>query len=830
MQRLPLGVRQAEIRKDGESGKAEGEKVWPIRPFPDAGVQITAPHSQALTQRSIFPASSAFLRLRAVKIQEENPLQTEVHEVTVDLAGRPLKLETGRLAKMADAAVVATYGETVVLATCAVSDKPVDMDFLPLRVDFEEKMYAVGRIPGGFFKREGRPSEEATLICRKVDRPIRPLVPEGLRHEVQVIVMPLSAENENLVDVVAMIAGAAAIHISSVPFTGPVGAARVARVNGELLVNPNFEQLNEADLDVVVASSPDGVVQIEMEGNEIPEDILAEAMRLADEACATVRDAVEELRKIAGKPKGDYTIWEPRPEIISYVQENCSARIRELLGETDKLVRDRALDDLKLQANEALAEEFEHPGPDVNAAFEIVFKDVLKELVMGEGKRVDGRALDEIRSLSCEVGFLPRPHGSSLFNRGETQVLATTTLGAVRDQRMVRTLEEEDYSRFMHHYNFPPFCTGEAKMLRGAGRREIGHGALAEKALERVLPPEEEFPYTIRVVSDVLQANASTSMAAVCAATLALMDAGVPIKAPVAGISVGLIFDSPEKYKLLADMQAMEDFMGGMDFKVAGTRSGVNCIHLDTKTTGISIDLLGEALQLAKTARLQVLDVMAETLPYPRPDLSRYAPRMLSLTIDKSRIGDVIGPGGKMIRKLEETYEVDINIEDDGVVIIFGVNPELVQEARDVIRDLTREVEVGEIFDGTVTTTTDFGAFVEILPGREGLVHISHLAWEHVNKTTDVANVGDPMRVKVVEVDSEGKIRLRNCSKSPRASIRAAVEAVAARIVADAEAAVAAVVAAAVGGLMMTGETAASRISARKRADSATGLLEGAGW
>ena len=692
-----------------------------------------------------------------------------LNEVSIDFAGRPLRFETGKMAQLSDAAVVVSYGDTVVLATCNVTDRPVDVDFLPLRVDFEEKMYAVGRIPGGFFKREGRPSEEATLVSRLVDRQIRPLLPSGLRNDVQVIVTPLSAETGNLVDIVAMIAGAAAVHLSSVPFSGPVGAARVGRVGGEFVLNPSFDQLAEADLDVVVAAGPEGIVQIEMEGTEVPEDVVIEAMQRATEACQVVMQAVGELREKAGKPKRDFPLWEPREAVLDYVREHYTDRIHETVLSADKLGRDRALDHLRREVVAELETQgIERPSPDVYEAFEIVIKAHLKKLALDEGKRADGRALDELRDLSAEVGLLPRTHGSGLFTRGATQVLTITTLGAVSDQRLVRTLDEEEYTRFMHHYNFPPFSTGEVRALRGTGRREIGHGALAKKAIERILPHEDEFPYTIRLVSEVLQANASTSMAAVCGCTLALMDAGVPIKAAVAGISVGLIYESEDNYRLLADMQAIEDFLGGMDFKVAGTRQGVNCIQMDTKTRGISFKLLAEALECARVSRLKVLDVMAEAIGTPRAELSKFAPRMVSLVVDREQIGMIIGPGGKNIRKLQEANEVQIDIEDDGTVLIFGTNPDGVEAARSAISDMTRTIQPGEVFEGTVTSTVDFGAFVELLPGREGLVHISHLAWEHVGKTTDICKVGDPMQVKVIEVDPEGKIRLSRKELLPK--------------------------------------------------------------
>ena len=690
-----------------------------------------------------------------------------IHEVEVDFAGRPLKFQTGKLAQLADASVVVTYGETVVLATCGVTEDPIDANFLPLRVDFEEKMYAVGRVPGGFFKREGRPSEEATLISRKIDRPIRPLLPHGLRHDVQIIVNPLSAENGNITDVVAMIAGATAVHLSSVPFDGPLAAARVVRLNGEFIVNPTFEQLSDAELDVVVAAGPQGIVQLEMDGSQVAEDICVEAMRLAEEACVPVRAAIEELRQKAGKPKRDLKMWEPRAEILALVRDKYAERIQAIVVDADKLNRQRGLEALKKEIIVELGDECEKPKPDLDEAFEMVLKAYLKQLALKENRRADGRGLHEIRPISAEVGLLPRPHGSGLFNRGITQTLTITTLGAVSDQKLVRTLEEEEYKRFMHHYNFPPFSTGEVKGLRGTGRREIGHGMLAKKAIERVLPDEKDFPYTIRLVSEVLQANASTSMAAVCGCTLALMDAGVPIKAPVAGISIGMI-EGDDTHKLLVDLEALEDYMGGMDLKIAGTREGVNCIQMDTKTQGVSVDILAEGLQLAREARLQVLDVMAETIPYPRPELSRYAPRMVSLTVNKDQIGLIIGPGGKNIRRMQDEHEVSIDIEDDGTVLIFGTNADGVDAARQAIADLTRTVDVGEIFEGTVTSTTDFGAFVELLPGREGLVHISHLSWDRVGKTEDVARVGDPMRVKVIEVDPEGKVRLSRKELLPK--------------------------------------------------------------
>lgn len=690
-----------------------------------------------------------------------------IQEVTVDFGGRPLKLETGRMAAQADASVLVTYGDTVVLATACVTDKPTDMPFMPLRVDFEEKMYSVGRIPGGFFKREGRPSEDAILTCRKIDRPIRPLLQSGMRNDMQIIVLPLSVENDNSVDVVAMIAGAAAMHISSIPFDGPLGAVRIGHLDGEFVVNPPFEPMKEASMDLLVAATREGIVQVEMDGQEVDDDIIRRGLELGYEMCQPIIDAVDELRSIAGKPKGDFPLWAPRQEVVDLVNE-MKSEIFEVLAITDRLDRDGRLGKLQERAVETLAErEVGNAGPDVEAVFEDVIKARLQDLAFEEGKRVDGRGLDEVRPISVQVGLLPRVHGSALFQRGETQVLTTTTLGAYRDQKMVRTLEEEEYSRFTHHYNFPPFSTGEVRGLRGAGRREIGHGAIGEKALEQVLPPEEEFPYTIRLVSEVLSANASTSMAATCGCSLALMDAGVPIESPVAGAGIGLIRRGDE-YRLLTDMQGVEDFMGYMDFKIAGSATGVTALQMDTKTHGVPVSVLAEALEKGRAGRLHILEAMNAVISAPRQDLSEYAPRMVCITVPEAKIGLVIGPGGKNVRGLQTDHEVSIDIEDDGTVRIFGIDPENVKKVTDIISEMTREIEAGETFTGKVVTITDFGAFVEIIPGRDGLLHISDIAWERVEKTDDVLKVGDEVKVKVVSVDGDGKVRLSRKELLPR--------------------------------------------------------------
>ena len=693
-----------------------------------------------------------------------------VHQVSCDFAGRPLTIETGRLAKQADASVLVTYGETIILVTVTVSPEPTDLDFLPLRVDFEEKMYAVGRIPGGFCKREGRPSEESIMTCRKTDRPIRPLLPSGLRNDVQVIATALSADAANSPDLVTMTGASAAMHLSDLPFAGPFAIAQVGHQDGEFLINPSFEQLQACDLDLLVAATPDGIVMVEMEGHQSPEELVIEGIRLAEEASRPVLDIMEQLREQVGQPKRDYPLWEPRAEIAQYVTEQLADKLGEALQIPEKLARQDAIRAMRKEVVEALAESYEDPKPDVKVTIDKLTEEHIKQMAVAEKRRVDGRGFKDVRPVSCEVGLLPRAHGSGLFTRGETQVLTTTTLGPVHDQKLVRTLEEEEYKRFMHHYNFPPFSVGETRALRAPSRREIGHGGIGKKALENMLPPEDGFPYTIRLVSEVLESNGSSSMASVCGSTLALMDAGVQITAPVAGVALGLVYESDDNYALLTDIQGLEDHAGQMDFKVAGTRAGINALQLDMKVPGLSSAILTEALQQAKEARLQILDAMAEVLPYPRTDLSRYAPRMLTLHIPVSFIGAVIGPGGKNIRGLQTQYDVEIDIEDDGTVFVFGTDGEKAEQAYEYIRQMTREIEIGEVFTGKVISTTAFGAFVEIAPGREGLVHISHLAWEHVNRTEDVLKPGDEVKVKVIDIDDDGKIRLSRKELLPRPS------------------------------------------------------------
>jgi polyribonucleotide nucleotidyltransferase len=617
------------------------------------------------------------------------------HKVSCDFAGRELIFEIGRLAKQSDCAVMVTFGETIVLVTANVTEEPKNLPFLPLRVDFEEKMYSVGRIPGGFFKREGKPSDEAVAIGRSIDRPIRPLLPEGLRNDVQVIVNPLSVEGASSVLVTSMIGASAALHASSIPFDGPFGAAQVGRVEGELMLNPSYEQVKEGQFSLVLAATRGGLVELEMEGDEMDEEQLRQALQMGFDACQPVIEAIEELRSVAGKPKADFPMWAPDPAIVELVEARFADRIKQAVEKPEKTDRNAEISAISKEIVEALPEELRENKSDIEYVVENVQKKRLHEVAIEDGRRVDGRGFDEVRPLSCDVGLLPRVHGSGLFDRGDTQVLTATTLGAWRDQRMVRTLDAEEYTPFTHHYNFSPFCVGEVRALRGASRREVGHGALAGKALEQVLPSAEDFPYTIRLVSEVLGGDASTSMASVCAGTLALMDAGVPIKAPVAGISVGLVLKDEDNYHVFADMQAIEDFLGHMDFKVAGTREGVNAMQVDTKLKGIPLKVCFEALDVAREARLHILDAMAETIAYPREELSKYAPRMFSLSIPPAKIGLVIGPGGKTVRKIQEEYEVQIDIDDEGMVFIYGTDEEKTSEARQIVADMTRDIEVG---------------------------------------------------------------------------------------------------------------------------------------
>jgi polyribonucleotide nucleotidyltransferase len=680
-------------------------------------------------------------------------------QFTTSIGEHQIIIETGKLAGQAGGAVTIRCGDAMILATATTSREPREgIDFFPLTVDYEERLYAAGKIPGGFFKREGRPSEAAILLCRLVDRPIRPLFPKGFRNDVQVILTALSSDQDHFLDILGIIGASAALTISDVPFLGPIGAVRVGYIEGQFVFNPTAKQLEKSDLDLRLAGTRDAILMVEAGANEVSEALMIEALRLGHQAFQGVIRVQEEMQAQIGKPKREFTTFTVPEETRQAVPGDLAQRIEALLAEEMlKEERDEALFALKQAIIEELRESCD-PG-DVGEIFEETLKTVVRQRILQRGLRPDGRDPKEVRPITCEVGMLPRTHGSGLFTRGETQVLTIATLGTVSDEQILDGLSPEDSKRYMHHYNFLPYSTGETRPLRGPGRREVGHGALAERALLPMIPPEEKFPYTIRLVSEVLSSNGSTSMASVCGSTLALMDAGVPIKAPVAGVAMGLI-KGEDSLAVLTDIQGLEDFMGDMDFKVAGTRQGITALQMDIKTKDVTGEVLAAALGQASEARLFILDKMAEALPAPRPNLSPYAPRITLLKIDPEKIGTVIGPGGKMIRKIQEDTNVKIDIEDDGTVFIASTDEEGSRRAAEIIRSLTEEAEVGKIYTGKVVRVTDFGAFVEILPGQDGLVHISQLADYKVNRVEDAVRIGDEIMVMVTDIDPSGKIRL----------------------------------------------------------------------
>ncbi|MGQ9687027.1 MAG: polyribonucleotide nucleotidyltransferase, partial [Thiobacillaceae bacterium] len=678
---------------------------------------------------------------------------------TAKLGEHVITLETGRLAQQAGGAVLARQGETVVLATATMSrDVRPGIDFFPLTVDFEERLYAAGRIPGSFFRREGRPTESAILTARLIDRPLRPLFPHDMRNEVQVIVTALSQDPENQADILSIIAASAALMISDVPFDGPVGAVRIGYCNGQLIVNPTVSQMADSVLDLRAAGTADALLMVEAGASEVDEATMLEALQRAQEAIQDLIRVQQEMRTAVGKPKREYTSQVPPDELHALVRERVGTRLSDaIFGAADKADLRERVNALQDELLEGLQEEWD--GQAVGEAFASVERDLVRQRIVEQGIRPDGRGPDDIRPLAAEVGLLPRTHGSGLFTRGETQVLSIVTLGTPREEQMLDDLSPEDTKRYMHHYNFPPFSTGETYPLRGPRRREIGHGALAERALLPVIPDEKDFPYTLRVVSEVLSSNGSTSMASVCGSTLALLDAGVPIKSPVAGIAMGLVMEDG-RYRILTDIQGMEDHLGDMDFKVAGTRKGITALQMDIKIGGISGQILGEALERARVARMKILDVIEATIPSPRPDLSPYAPRMTVLHVDPDKLGAVIGQGGKIVRSLQEACNVKIDIEDDGSIYIASTSGPDAAKARQMIEALTEEAQVGRIYTGRVVRTTNFGAFVEILPGTDGMVHISQLADRRVENVEDVVHVGDEIMVMVTDIDSDGKIRL----------------------------------------------------------------------
>lgn len=676
------------------------------------------------------------------------------------VGGRVLTIETGRLAQQAESAVTVRYGDTVILATVCVSSEPREgVDFVPLTVDYEERHYAVGKIPGSFIRREGRPGEEATLAGRLTDRSLRPLFDKNFHNDIQIIVTVLSTDQENDPDILAVIGASAAVHLSSIPFYGPVSAVRVGYIDGRLVLNPLLPQITSSLIDLVVASTREAIVMVEAGAKEAPEDIVLQAIRFGHEANQDILKLQEELRAAYGKPKIEVKALEFPPELVAAISSEFVPRIAAAISHADRLERDNALEEVRREAVERLKDTFAEA--DILAVLENETRKAVRAKILQEKRHIDGRPPRAIRPITCEVGILPRTHGSGLFMRGLTQVLTITTLGSPRQEQLLDGLGLEETKRFIHHYNFPPFSTGEVRRLGSPSRREIGHGALAERALLPVIPSEEEFSYTIRLVSEVLSSNGSTSMASVCSSSLSLMDAGVPIKVPVAGIAMGLVTGDGGEYIILTDIEGKEDAHGDMDFKVAGTAKGITALQLDIKLRGISENIIAEAIRQAREAHFEILEKMQQTISASRPELSPYAPRMYRISIDPAKIGAVIGPGGKVIRSIiDETKVTSIDIESDGTVIIASPNREAALEAIARIEGLTRGVEVGAVYTGKVTRVSSFGAFVEILPGKEGLVRISELADHRVGKVEDVVKVGDEIMVKVIEIDNLGRINL----------------------------------------------------------------------
>ena len=679
--------------------------------------------------------------------------------VETTFAGRTLKVESGRLAKQAAGSCLVQFGETVVLAAVTVSDNIANLPYFPLTVEYREKAYAAGKIPGGFLKREGRPSDEEITSARVIDRSVRPLFPEGFKNEVQVFVYVLSADQENDADVLGVVAASTALSLSRVPWNGPIAAVRVGRVEGAWILNPTFQQLEFSDVDLTVSGSRESIVMVEGGALELTEAEIIKGLEVAHKGIKELLDAAGQVVEAVQQPKMEWTKAEPPADLVARVKELAQSRIEEALTLAEKAERTQALGAIKSTIVEQLAEEFPDKPRDIAEVIEGIEYNTMRERVLMAGERVDGRDLDTVRPITCEVGWLPRTHGSALFTRGQTQALASVTLGTTDDEQRIDSIDvaQETTKSFMLHYNFPPFSTGEVKPVRGTSRREIGHGALAERALQAVLPPYESFPYTIRIVSEVLESNGSSSMATVCSGSLALMDAGVPVKSACAGVAMGLITDG-KRTAILTDILGTEDHLGDMDFKVAGTKDGVTSIQMDIKVEKLDWRVITEALEKAKTARLHILDIMHHAMPEPRSQLSKYAPRILTIQIRPDKIGDLIGPKGKTIRGIQEQTGAQINVEDTGIVTISGVG-EAAERARDMVSGLMQEPEVGRVYEGVVKSTTAFGAFVEIIPGVEGLLHISELQHGRTEKTEDVVKKGDHLKVKLLEVDERGRMR-----------------------------------------------------------------------
>ena len=678
----------------------------------------------------------------------------------MELGGRKLVLEFGKYAEQANGSTFVRYGDTVLLVTATASDKPRDgIDFFPLSVDFEEKLYSVGKIPGGFIKREGRPSEKAILTSRLIDRP---LFPKGMRNDVQVVAVAMSVDTNNAPEIPAMIGSSAALCVSDIPFAGPTGAVNIGLIDGEFIVNPNDEQRAASELALTVAGTKDAVMMVEAGAKEVSEEVMLKAILFAHEEIKKIVAFIEGIQAEIGKPKREFPLYLPGEDVKSAVREFAMDKVRWMFETFDRAERNAREEQVKQEVEEHFAEQFEGRMAEVGDALYGLQKEVMRRHIIDEGVRPDGRKLTEVRPIWCETGILPRPHGSAVFTRGQTQVLTTVTLGAMGDVQILDGISPEDSKRYMHHYNFPPYSTGEAKPLRSPGRREIGHGALAERALEPMIPSEEEFPYALRLVSEVMSSNGSTSQASVCGSTLALMDAGVPIKRPVAGVAMGLIKDveNTGKVAVLTDIQGLEDFLGDMDFKVAGTHKGITAIQMDIKIKGIDEPILRQALAQAYDGRMHILGKMLETLPAPRPHLSKYAPKIIRFTINPDKIREVIGPGGKMINKIIAETGVKIDIEDDGRVYIATPDEAAAAKARSLIEGIAKDLQVGDIVTGPVVRIMSFGAFIEYAPGKDGMIHISKLANERVEKVEDVVNIGDVLECRVAEIDSQGRINL----------------------------------------------------------------------
>lgn len=683
-----------------------------------------------------------------------------MHSYSIELGGRTLTMEIGKIAKQANGAVLVRYGDTAVVVAATGTKTPREgVDFFPLTVDFEEKMYAVGKIPGGFIKREGRPAETAILTSRLIDRPIRPMFPEGYHNDVQIVATAVSVDPDNAPDIPAMIGASCALSISDIPFEGPIAGVRVGMIDGQYIINPTIEQAKVSRLNLAVAGTKDAILMVEAGAKEISEDEMLDAIWFGHEEIKKLVEWQEKIMAEVGKPKMEVPVYEPPAELAAEIEAYGAEQLKAALMDANKLEREENVARIKAEIADAFMEKYPDNAKDVAYITQKLVKKIVRRTISVDKIRPDGRALDEVRPVTCEVGLLARPHGSALFTRGQTQILNVLALAPLSEAQTLDGLGVELTKRYIHHYNFPPYSVGETKPLRSPGRREIGHGALAERALLPVIPSEEEFPYAIRLVSETLESNGSSSMGSVCASTLSLMDAGVPIKAPVAGVAMGLVKDG-DYFTILTDIQGLEDALGDMDFKVAGTRNGITAIQMDIKIDGINKEIFKQALAQAKRGREHIMGIMLDCIAEPRKELSKYAPKITTIHVDPEKISKIIGPGGKTIKKIVEETGAKIDIEEDGRVYIAAVNSEEAAKAIDMINGITAEAEVGKVYTGKVTRLMAFGAFVEILPGKEGLVHISQLSTERVNKVEDVVSVGDEIVVKVTEIDQKGRINL----------------------------------------------------------------------